>query len=135
MYKELFNKFWRYIVYYGGRYGAKSYHVALALLIQGCSERLRMLCTREIQNTIKDSVHKLLSDQIENHKIPGYLVTQDSIRNKKTRSEFFFKGLKHNFDTIKSFEGIDICWVEEAQSVSMERPGTSIFASSLPMIL
>jgi len=117
-YRELFNKHWRYIVFWGGRYSAKSYQVALALLIQGCSERLRMLCTREIQNTIKDSVHKLLSDQIEKYNMPNYYVTEDAIRNKKTGSEFLFKGLHLNNDGIKSLEGIDKVWVEEGQKVS-----------------
>ncbi|HAB53326.1 MAG TPA: PBSX family phage terminase large subunit [Ignavibacteriales bacterium] len=119
-YEELFNPKWRYIVYYGGRYGAKSYHTALAFLIQGCGARLRMLCTREIQNTIKDSVHKLLSDLVQKYEIPSYRITEDTIKNQRTGSEFIFKGLHGNKDGIKSFEGIDKVWIEEGQSVSDE---------------
>ena len=98
-----------------------------------------MLCTREIQNTIKDSVHKLLKDQIEKYNIPGYEVTNDAIRNRKTGSEFFFKGLRGNSDGIKSFEGIDKVWVEEGQSVSndsldvliptIRKPGSQIIVT------
>jgi phage terminase large subunit len=79
-----------------------------------------VLCTREIQNSIKDSVHKLLKDQINEMGLNDYfIVTRDEIRS-KIGSEFIFKGLRHNIQEIKSTEGIDICWVEEAQSVSKE---------------
>lgn len=117
-FRELFNEKWRYIVYYGGRNSGKSYHVAMALLLRGRDKRLRILCTREIQNTIKDSVHKLLKDIIEKHGFADYDITFDSIINKKTGTEFIFKGLKRNIIEIKSTEGVDICWGEEAQSVS-----------------
>ena len=66
-FKELFNKAWRNIVFYGGRGSGKSRHVGLALIIRGRSERLRILCTREIQKTINDSVHKLLRDIIDTY--------------------------------------------------------------------
>ena len=109
----------RYRVLYGGRGGAKSWGVARALLIKAVQSQLRILCAREFQTSLKDSVHKLLSDQIDELGLTGhYEVTQATIRCKTTGSEFFFAGLKNNVTNIKSFEGVDICWVEEAQSVS-----------------
>lgn len=117
-YRELFNDAWRNIVFYGGRGSGKSQHVALALILRGRQKRLRILCTRELQNTIADSVHKLLSDIINNNGFTDYEITDKTIRNKLTGTEFIFKGLRHNSTEIKSMEGIDIVWVEEAQSIS-----------------
>lgn len=108
----------RYRVLFGGRGGAKSWGVARALLILAARDQLRILCAREFQTSIKDSVHKLLSDQITALDLDGfYEITQASIRG-KNGSEFFFVGLKNNISNVKSFEGIDIAWVEEAQTVS-----------------
>jgi phage terminase large subunit len=108
----------RYKVLYGGRGGAKSWGVARALLILGASKRLRVLCAREIQKSMKDSVHKLLSDQIGALGLAGqYQVFNDEIRG-RNGTEIVFAGLRHNVDSIKSKEGIDIVWVEEAQIVS-----------------
>jgi phage terminase large subunit len=108
----------RYRVLYGGRGGAKSWGVARALLILAAKDKLRVLCAREYQTSIKDSVHKLLSDQIHDLGLDSfYEITQASIRG-KNGSEFFFVGLKNNISNVKSFEGVDICWVEEAQTVS-----------------
>jgi len=125
-YKELFNEFWRYIVFYGGRYSGKSYHIGLALLIRGYQKRLRFLCTREIQNSIKDSVHKLLKDQIAHYEFSDYEVTENAIVNHRTGSDFIFKGLRDtqgllsqsNLDKIKSLEGVDVCWIAEGQSIT-----------------
>jgi phage terminase large subunit len=108
----------RYRVLFGGRGGAKSWGVARALLILAARDQLRILCAREYQTSIKDSVHKLLSDQITDLGLDGfYEITQASIKG-KNGSEFFFVGLKNNISNVKSFEGVDICWVEEAQTVS-----------------
>lgn len=119
-YKQLFNEDYRYIVLYGGRASGKSYSVAMALLLRGRAKQLRILCTREVQNTIKDSVHKLLADIIDKHNMTEYIVQKDSIKNSITGTEFIFKGLRHNTNEIKSTEGIDICWVEEAQSITKQ---------------
>ena len=108
----------RYKVLYGGRGGAKSWGIARALLILAAKTPLRILCAREFQTSIKDSVHKLLSDQIDSLGLLGfYEITQTSIKG-KNGSEFAFVGLKNNISNVKSFEGIDICWVEEAQTTS-----------------
>ena len=108
----------RYKVAYGGRGGAKSWGFARALLILASQRRMRIVCAREVQKSIRDSVHKLLSDQIEGMQLPGYTVLRDEIRN-VLGSEFVFFGLHdQTAATIKSFEGADICWVEEAQALS-----------------
>ena len=108
----------RYRILYGGRGGAKSWGVARALLIKGAQRSLRILCAREFQTSIKDSVHKLLCDQIVDLGLEGfYEITQASIRG-KNGTEFAFVGLKNNVANVKSYEGVDICWVEEAQTTS-----------------
>ena len=108
----------RYKVLYGGRGGAKSWGIARALLILGAKNPIRILCAREFQTSIRDSVHKLLCDQIESLGLLGfYEITQASIRG-RNGTEFSFVGLKNNISNIKSFEGVDICWVEEAAVVS-----------------
>lgn len=109
----------RYKVAYGGRGAAKSWGYARALLIQAAERPLRVLCAREVQNSIADSVHRLLSDQIVALGLEGfYSVTQTSIRG-ANGSEFFFAGLRtQDVAKIKSYEGVDRCWVEEAQAVS-----------------
>lgn len=119
-YKELFNNKYRYLVYYGGRNSGKSWHTAIALILRGRQKKLRILCTREIQITIKDSVHKLLKDLINKYCFNDYEVKNESIINRITGTEFIFKGVKHNIQEIKSMEGIDIAWVEEAQSITKE---------------
>lgn len=108
----------RYKVLYGGRGGAKSWGVARALLILGAEKPIRILCGRELQNSIKDSVHKLLSDQIEALGMQGFYEIQLASIRGINGTEFAFAGLKANVAQIKSFEGVDICWVEEAQTVS-----------------
>ena len=107
-------------VLYGGRSGAKSWSVARVLLALGhTSERsLRILCAREIQNSIKDSVHKLLSDQAAEMGLP-YVVLDNEIRH-PNGTTFIFRGLRTNPSSFKSFESIDIVWVEEADRVSAE---------------
>lgn len=108
----------RYKVFYGGRGGAKSWSIARALVILGVRQPLRILCAREFQSSIADSVHRLLTDQIfELGLARYYTITQNSITS-NVGSQFLFKGLQKSIQEIKSTEGIDICWVEEAQSVS-----------------
>ncbi|WP_249168407.1 PBSX family phage terminase large subunit [Erwinia sp. E602] len=110
----------RYKTFHGGRGGAKSWAVARALVMMASAKKLRILCTREVQNSIKDSVHKLLKDQIEMLGLnPWFRITNESITS-ATGSEFLFKGLRFDPLGIKSTEGVDICWVEEAQSVSSD---------------
>jgi len=110
----------RYKIFYGGRGGAKSWNFARALLILGAQRQLRILCTREVQKSIKDSVHRLLKDQIIQLGLQAnYQVFNNEIKG-VNGTEFIFEGLKHDPEKIKSFEGIDICWVEEANKVTDE---------------
>lgn len=125
---ELFapSKQWRHLLYYGGRSSGKSTQVALSRLISGSKKRERGLCTREFQNSISESVHQLLRDLIDKYKLHDWEAQREVIRNKKTGSEIYFKGLHNNAQSIKSTEGLDWAWVEEAQSVSSESIETLI---------
>jgi len=108
----------RFKCIYGGRGSAKSWSVARALLLKGAKETHRILCAREFQNSISQSVHKLLSDQIVELGLIGfYEITQSSIRG-ANGTEFAFVGLKNNPHNIKSYEGCTIVWCEEAQTLS-----------------
>lgn len=108
----------RYKVIYGGRGSGKSVSVAKALLLQASQTPLRILCARELQTSIRDSVHKLLSDEIAELGLGGFYEIQNAAILGANGSEFIFKGLKHNVSEVKSMQGIDRCWVEEAQVVS-----------------
>lgn len=109
----------RYRVLYGGRGAARSWTVARKLLILAGQRPLRILCARELQTSLRDSVHRLLTDQIERLALPGFDATRGEIRH-VCGSLFLFEGLRHNVTKIKSLEGIDLCWVEEAERVSEE---------------
>lgn len=109
----------RYKVMYGGRGGGKSWAVARALILQAVNDTTRILCAREIQKSMKDSVHRLLKDQITALGLDSeFQVLETEIRC-NNGSIFLFTGLQsHTVDSIKSFEGVDIVWVEEAHGVS-----------------
>ena len=109
----------RYKVAYGGRGSGKSWSYARALLMMGAEKPLRVLCTREVQKSIKQSVHTLLKDQIQALGLGEfYEVVENAIRG-KNGTEFNFAGLATNtVESIKSFEGVDIVWCEEAQNIS-----------------
>lgn len=108
----------RYKVMYGGRGGAKSHNIARALIILGMQKPTRIICAREVQKSIKDSVHTLLSDIIQNHGLSFFYEVQRDIIRGASGTEFKFRGLKHNNSDLKSLEGADICWLEEAENIS-----------------
>lgn len=108
----------RYKVLFGGRGGAKSWGAGRALLIKGSQEKLTILCTREYQNSIEESVYKLLVEQIKALKLEEFYEIQSNTIHGSNGTQFIFKGLKVNINSVKSFEGVDIAWVEEAQTVS-----------------
>lgn len=111
---------YRYYDFSGGRSSAKSTTVARALALEGAMYPTLILCAREYQNSIKDSVKRLLESVIEQYEIPGYESTVDTIRN-INGTEFNFRGLHNNVEaTLKSYEGAKRCWVEEAQTISEE---------------
>jgi phage terminase large subunit len=117
-YKRLFDKDWREAAIYGGRFSLKSHTVARYLLIRARMQKTRVACFREFQNSITESSHQLLADLIKQYGLNDFVVTNNSIVNTLNGSDFLFKGLYHNEQSIKSIEGIDIAWVEEAQTVS-----------------
>jgi predicted phage terminase large subunit-like protein len=121
---------------------AKSWSIARVLLILGSQSKLRILCVRELQLSLAESVHKLLSDQIEALGLGAfYTVQRDGIYG-ANGTEFIFTGIKNNADKLKSMEGVDICWVEEAQTISTEsleiliptirKPGSRLWFSYNP---
>jgi phage terminase large subunit len=112
---------YRYKIVYGGRGSGKSCGVADALLLNSINKKCLVLCGREFQNSIKDSVHSLLKQRIESlNLIDEFEITHDKITHKITNSKFIFKGLRNNIDSIKSMSGITHLWIEEADTLSVE---------------
>lgn len=110
----------RYKVLEGGRGGVKSWTFAQEGIVQAAFSNMQFLCCREVQTSIKDSVHHLLVKQIQRLNLaPLFDITDNEIRG-VYGSKFIFKGLRHNLDEIKSTEGIHRCWIEEAEKVSAE---------------
>ena len=118
-FKPLLTTHYRNKLYYGGRAGGKSYAFADSLLLLARKKTVFVACVREVQNSIKDSVYKLLKDRADYYGFDEFVFYEDRIENAVTGSKFIFKGLKdQNSQNIKSLEGVDICWIEEAQSIS-----------------
>jgi phage terminase large subunit len=109
----------RYKVFKGGRGGRKSWEFAQAALVRGFYDPLLILCTREVQNSIADSIHSLLNNTINRVELNRFYEVQKTTIIGKNGTEFKFRGLNgQTIDGIKSFEGADIAIVEEAHSVS-----------------
>lgn len=108
----------RYLVYWGGRGSGKSTSVAKGLLIRGMRNKEFILCAREYQNSISDSVIKTLSDEIEIMGLQSFYEVQANRIIGKNGTEFIFKGIKNNVNSIKSIPNISLVWIEEAHSVS-----------------
>lgn len=125
-----FRELWlpsRHKAFHGGRGGAKSHSYADVLVARGYERRdFRWLFAREIQNSLNASVKQLLEDKIKAQglgpKEDGgngyYRITDRSITGGDGRTEFLFAGLRTNPDSVKSMEGLDGAWVEEANKVS-----------------
>jgi phage terminase large subunit len=110
---------YRYKIFSGGRASAKSWGIAEALIYVTRTFRTRVLCCREIQKSIKESAYQLIKDTAERYGVDDeYSFTRERITHLRTGSYFIFEGLYHNTNKIKSMEGMDIAWVEEAESVS-----------------
>jgi phage terminase large subunit len=134
---------YRYKVFYGGRGSGKSWAFARALLVKAAEKPMRILCCREVQKSIKQSVHQLLKDQVQELGL-GYLfeITEIAIKG-LNGSEFYFSGLAtHTSESIKSYEGIDIVWIEEGATISkksldillptIRKPNSEIWISMNP---
>ncbi len=133
----------RYRVVLGGRGSVKSWTIARALLGLACRKKLRILCGREYQKSIRESVHYLLKSQIERLMLEDeFDVRENEIVNRWTGAQFIFVGFHHNMSAKKSMEAIDICWLEEAETISQEswdtldptvrKPGSEIWISFNP---
>ena len=111
----------RYKVVRGGRGSGKSWGFARALLIRCSQTTTRVLCTREVQKSIQQSVYQLLKDQVDALGLSHFFeVLGHEIRG-KNGSSIYFSGLSNQTtDGLKSFEGVDICWCEEAHSITDE---------------
>lgn len=120
-FRPLFDSWWRHAIIDGGRYSLKSHTVARFLLLTARSWRVRIACLRQFQKNIADSSYQLLVDLAQQYGFSEYAWTNDTIKNTKTGSTFIFKGLDRNVETtIKSLEGIDIAWVDEAQTITLK---------------
>ncbi|MCC7462105.1 MAG: PBSX family phage terminase large subunit [Gammaproteobacteria bacterium] len=109
----------RFRVLYGGRDGAKSWSIARRILQLGVMRPLRVLCTREVQKSISESVHQLLRDQVAAMGLSSHYEVQQQYIRGVNGTQIAFHGLSgQTASSIKSFEGIDICWLEEAQTIS-----------------
>ncbi len=108
----------RYKAFHGGRGGAKSHSFAQTLVIRGTERPLRVLCCREIQRSISSSVKQLLDDKIRDAGLGEAYRSTDRAIHGPNGTEFLFAGLRNNPESVKSMEGIDVAWVEEANTVS-----------------
>jgi len=115
--QDLFRPY-RYKVIYGGRGSSKSWAVARFLIIKSIEKKIRVLCFRQLQNSIAESVHKLLCNQIDKMGYSGeFIITRDRIVG-INGSEFIFKGIQRNVAEIKSLEGINYAWGEESEQIT-----------------
>jgi len=108
----------RYRVAYGGRGSAKSWSFARGLIVRTLERPTRVLCARELQGSIRESVHRLLSDQIGQLELQPWFEIQQTVILGANNSEFIFEGVRSNPTKIKSMEGINIVWCEEAERFS-----------------
>lgn len=108
----------RYKIFHGGRGGSKSQSIARALLVQGYSRKHKILCAREIQKSIQDSVHSLLKEQIAELGMESFYEVKKAEIIGRNGTEFLFAGLRSNIANIKSIPNITRAWIEEAQSAS-----------------
>lgn len=108
----------RHKAFYGGRGSGKSHSFAAALALQAAKTPLRVLCAREIQKSVKESAKRLIEDKIAELGLSSVFKSTDAEIRGANGSRFFFAGLRSNPEAIKSMEGLDRVWVEEADRVS-----------------
>ena len=123
---EPLNEFWttpsRLKVLYGGRSSGKSYAAALHVMMASREVKLNILCLRQLQNSIRQSIYTLIKDLIYTYGMQKeFQFTISEIRHHKTGSVFKFMGISRNVDEIKSTENIDICYIEEAHALSKDQ--------------
>lgn len=109
----------RYKALYGGRGGGKSHFFAEQIVLRCFKKKTRVVCIREVQTTIRDSVRQLIIDKIEKFGLQSQFKVLDNEIKARNGSLIIFKGMQdYNSHNIKSLEGFDIAWVEEAQTFS-----------------
>lgn len=109
----------RHKALHGGRGSAKSWSVATYLPIRASQSRKRIVCARQFQNSIRDSSKELIEKRIRSLGMSNqYDITDRYIVHKGTESQFIFVGLERNVESIRSLEGADIVWIEEAKTIS-----------------
>lgn len=118
-FRELFKPY-RFKSFFGGRGGAKSYTFAQTLLIKAANEKHKILCTREYQTSIKNSVKSTLDTMIKKMNLEFFYKSGRDTIEGKNGSIFIFNGIKLNPMEIKSLDGVTICWAEESQRISQE---------------
>lgn len=132
----------RYKAAFGGRGSGKSHNFAAAIVVKAAERQMRVLCCREIQKSIKDSVKRLIEDKISEAGLRAFYTSTDTEIRGANGSLILFAGLRTNPDSIKSMEGLDIAWIEEANRVSrrsldlliptLRKEGSEIWASWNP---
>jgi phage terminase large subunit len=148
VFPEWYRPFWqpaRYKIAYGGRGSGKSTTFARALICMAAERPIRVLCARELQNSIQDSVHQLISDQIADMQLSPLFRVQEKAITSAAGGEFLFKGVRGtrgDASQLKSLEGVDICWIEEGQTISrasmetltptIRKPGSEIWITYNP---
>lgn len=132
----------RFKIAHGGRNGTKSTSIGIMLILLGSIRKLRILCAREVQKSIEQSVYLLLKGVIERYKLTNYQVLRDRI-TASNGTEIMFRGLAaETIDSVRSLDGVDICWVEEGAAVrerswnilipTIRKPGSEIWVSYNP---
>jgi phage terminase large subunit len=128
----LWRKDCRHIALWGGRGAAKSRSIGTALVLQAAQEHHRVLCGREVQKSIKDSVKRLLDDEIQRCGLDHLFTSTESEIRGPNDSLFIFTGLKGNATAVKSIEGVTDFWGEEAQTISQGSLDTVIPTIRVP---
>lgn len=106
-------------VLYGGRASSKSWDAAGFAVFLASTHKIKVLCARQFQNKIEESVYTLLVATIERFGLRHqFRILENKIIHRRTGSEFIFYGLWRHIDEIKSLEGVDICWLEEAHALT-----------------
>ena len=134
----------RYKGAFGGRGSGKSQFFATLVIIRCLQQETRVVCIREVQNSIRDSVRQLLVDKIiEMGLVNQFHIVENEIRH-ANGSLIVFKGMQsYNAANIKSLEGFDIAWCEESQTLSqhsldllrptLRKPGSELWFSWNPL--
>lgn len=140
-FRELFEPH-RYKAYYGGRGSAKSHSFATALVLMAAQKPMRIVCAREIQNSLRESVKQLIEDKIKTCGLEDRFDCQDKVTVGRNGSRFMYMGMWRNPDAAKSLEGADVFWGEEASAFSerslriirptMRKPGSELWFSWNP---